>query len=116
MNPTEVALSLPKVDLSEKLDLVPHFQKMGIKTLFDAEKADLSSLSKQNLFVEKLFQKNRIIWDEKGAEAASATGAIVSTRMKPLVEEFKADHPFLFFLIEKEYGLILMAGQINSIN
>lgn len=111
----EVELSLPKVDITEKSDLVPVFQQLGVTSIFNETEADFSELSKEPLFVEKLFQKNRLKWDETGAEAASATGAIVATRMAPKTQKFKADHPFAFFLRDSATGVILMTGTISNV-
>jgi len=56
--------------------------------------------------------------DEKGTEAAAATanaglaGAAAVPMPKPI--EFRADHPFLFFLRDDETGLVLFMGRVTN--
>ena len=50
----------------------------------------------------------------EGTEAAAATGGVMRTTSLvtgPLAE-FKADHPFLFFIQDTKHGRILFAGRV----
>jgi len=52
--------------------------------------------------------------DEKGTEAAAAT-AVVAARggaSPPRSVEFRADHPFLFLIIDNGSGEILFLGRV----
>jgi serpin B len=52
--------------------------------------------------------------DEKGTEAAAATAAVMARAAAALAPpaEFKADHPFLFFIRDNASGMILFMGRV----
>ena len=52
--------------------------------------------------------------DEKGTEAAAATGIeiVVSGSRKSPPPIFRADHPFFFVLRDKRSGAVLFMGRI----
>ena len=49
--------------------------------------------------------KVKIIVDEKGTEAAAATGMIAMMRLAPMPVMVYADHPFLFFIRHNDQTL-----------
>src|SRR5438093_661901 len=56
--------------------------------------------------------------DEKGTEAAAATAVVMAPAgaampSKPPIE-FRADHPFLFFLRDVRSGTILFMGRVSD--
>jgi len=58
--------------------------------------------------------KTWVAVDELGTEAAASTGVTMSTTSLPMgpVAEFKADHPFLFFIRDNASGMILFMGRV----
>ena len=56
--------------------------------------------------------------DEKGTEAAAATAVVAvvppSASFAPPPVEFRADHPFLFFLQDKKTGSVLFMGRVMN--
>jgi len=56
--------------------------------------------------------------NEEGTEAAAATAVVMnkggggSPAPKPI--EFKADHPFIFFIQHKNTGQILFMGKVEN--
>nr|CAH7732829.1 unnamed protein product [Callosobruchus chinensis] len=106
----KVHINIPKFSTEISLDLV------GIKTLFSSS-ADLTGISpKKGLSVSSLQQKVIINVTEKGVEAASATYGIMNKMLPSVevpeeIEDFIADHPFLFVLREKENDMIIFIGQ-----
>lgn len=52
--------------------------------------------------------------DEEGTEAAAATAITMTTTSVPVPPSITlaVDHPFLFFIRDRETGLILMMGKV----
>ena len=69
---------------------------------------------KRDLFISAVIHKAFVKVDEKGTEAAAATGitmraTAVFRPQQP--EEFKADHPFIYLLRDTRSGAILFLGR-----
>jgi len=51
--------------------------------------------------------------NEKGTEAAAATGVMIGTRgLPPPTPEFRADHPFIFLIRHNSTKSILFMGRV----
>ncbi|WP_437965607.1 serpin family protein [Sorangium sp. So ce260] len=108
-----------EIDASEPLALSEHLIGLGMKLAFDPLRADFTGMASPTglagrLFVDEVFHKVFVKVDEKGTEAAAASAvtvrAISSSTMPP--PEFRADHPFLFFLRDLRSGMILFMGRV----
>jgi len=115
--PRLVALSLPRFEIDgPPIGLIPHLQRLGMTRAFSSQQAELGKVSMEpGLFVQFVLHKARIRVDEKGTEAAAATGwagagGIEPEPPKPIV--FRADHPFLFVLRDRRTGAILFLGRL----
>jgi serpin B len=119
---SRVAVSLPRFQLEpETMPLGTDLMALGMPLAFDKEKADFSAMAKpadprERLYIAKVFHKAFVKVDEKGTEAAAATAVVMAAGgaapSKPL--EFKADHPFLFFIVEKTSGIVLFMGRVSD--
>ncbi|XP_047986728.1 antichymotrypsin-2-like isoform X3 [Leguminivora glycinivorella] len=102
MREVEVNVHLPKFKIESTINLKNVLQKMGVTNLFDASKARLDNLLKNEngLFVSDAIQKAFIEVNEEGAEAAAANEFSVNRVMvlKERFYYFTADRPFLFLL------------------
>ncbi|XP_063361057.1 alaserpin-like isoform X3 [Cydia amplana] len=103
MREVEVNVYLPKFKIETTIDLKKVLQKIGVTNLFDASKARLDNLLKNEsgLFVSDAIQKAFIEINEEGAEAAAANAFVAvatSLVINPRIYEIHADHPFLFIL------------------
>ncbi|XP_026581438.1 plasminogen activator inhibitor 2-like [Pseudonaja textilis] len=99
MFPREINLSLPKFKLEEEYNLKPVLRSMGMTDAFDEGKADFSGMSTNNdLVLSEVVHKSLIEVNEEGTEAAAATGVIIVFKSAQRPLEFKADHPFIFFI------------------
>ena len=113
MGSIKTAVSLPRFKLEDSFSLGDALSALGMSDLFNAATADLSGIDgKGQLFVSKVVHKAFINVDEEGSEAAAATGVIMMLRSLPRIMEFKADHPFLFMIREKNTGSILFLGRM----
>lgn len=111
----KVKLWLPKFELKWKSGLNGPLAEMGMADAFDRGKADFSGITDaESLFISKVVHEAYVKVDERGTEAAAATGiAVAATRAvmdKPV--EFRADHPFLYLIRDRETGAILFLGRV----
>lgn len=107
-----IDLHLPKFKLEEKYELKSLFSRLGMRKAFtpDAEFYGLGALE-QEIFIDEVIHQAYIEVDEKGTEAAAATGVTMrTTAIEPDPIVFKADRPFFFFIRDKETNLILFCG------
>ncbi len=112
---------LPKFKFDKTYNqMVNVLKAMGIKQAFTSN-ADFSKMtSLNNLYISSVIHKAHIDVDEKGTKAAAATAiGIVATAApgnwkEPPRYEFRADHPFLFMIIQKSTNAILFMGRVDN--
>jgi len=115
MHNQEVNIWLPRFKLEETLELNKALDKLGIVDLFVEGGADLSGMDgTKELYVSKVLHKAFIEVNEEGSEAAAATAVVVMTRMAVISKsfDFRADHPFLFFIRHNATNAILFVGRL----
>jgi serpin B len=83
---------------------------MGMPTAFTGA-ADFSGISDGGLFISQVIHQAYVDVNEEGTEAAAATG-VVMLGSAPMLEEFVADHPFVFVIRDRGTGLILFMGRV----
>jgi serine protease inhibitor len=107
----DLMLTLPRFELEYhaiELDQVLHQLGMGIAY---SGAADFTPLSAANPFLSTVQHKTYIKVDEKGTEAAAATGAAMQESAPP---EFRVDRPFLFTISDTQTGAILFLGRVTN--
>ncbi len=119
--PTRVHVSLPKfeVDPPGSLALGEVLAGLGMADAFSPAQADFTAIAnppdpRDRLFLSEVFHKAFVKVDEKGTEAAAATAAVMARAAAAMAPpaEFKADHPFLFFIRDNATGMILFMGRV----
>jgi serpin B len=114
---TKVAVSLPKFKMTSSFQLADVLAKMGMPTLFQPGKADLSGIvATKDLFISRVIHKAYVDVNEQGTEAAAAT-AVIGVRMAakgPAMPVFRADHPFVFAIRDNKTGSILFLGRVEN--
>ena len=117
-HPEEVELSLPKFKVDQKQSLVEVFQRLGATLPFDPEKADFSGIDGTTLLaISEIIHSAVVETDERGSEAAAATAVVISKKPLRIKKEpivFRADHPFLFFILEESTGGVLFMGRVAA--
>ncbi|XP_042670868.1 protein Z-dependent protease inhibitor [Centrocercus urophasianus] len=110
MKSRNMDISFPKFKLEQKYKMKKWLYALGIKNLF-ARTADLSHLTDQKyITVSQVVQKAVIEVDEKGTEAAAATGSeIIAFSAPPVI---KVDRPFLFMIFEETFKTLLFIGRV----
>lgn len=115
MQPREVDVHMPKFKYRQSFDLLAALSKMGIKRAFSPE-ADLSAISDEKpLFLDFATHQAVVDVNEEGTEAAAVTvtggfgGGPVKQKRPPV---FRANHPFIFYILDKRTGCILFMGRL----
>ena len=113
----EVDLSLPKFSFTKDVGMDTILHSLGMIDAFNPAVADFSGIDgDRDLYISAVFHKAFIAVDEHGTEAAAATAiSIASTSVPPPPLVVTIDHPFIFFIREKQTGLILFMGKVVSL-
>ncbi|MCK8519615.1 serpin family protein [Methanoculleus sp. 7T] len=108
-----VMVFFPKFTLDAEYSLRGTLSAMGMPTAF-TDDADLSGMDgTRGLFISNVVHKAFVDVNEEGTEAAAATGVVIAEGVQPeLAPVFRADHPFVFLIVEKDTGTILFMGRV----
>ncbi|WP_135612043.1 serpin family protein [Methanococcoides sp. AM1] len=110
-----VEVSIPKFTYNTEAELKSPLIEMGVVDAFFHETANFSGItSNGNLAISEIYHQAFVDVHEKGTEAAAATGAVMEDEGMENTLEFKANHPFLFFIEDKRTGCILFMGKVES--
>lgn len=116
---TKMVVFLPKFKLETRYDLSENLKAMGMPTAF-ASGADFSGMDgTKSLFIDMVIHKAFIEVNEEGTEAGAASIVYLSRSgidNSPVLPVFRADHPFLFLIKDKETGTILFIGRVVNPN
>jgi serpin B len=112
-----VVLSLPKFKFTASASLGPALQGFGASDAFTPGLADFSGMNgNRELSISGVVHKAFVAVDEKGTEAAAATGVVVGVTSVPVSPpdeiRFTADRPFLFVIRDRETGLVIFVGKV----
>ncbi|MFZ1735950.1 MAG: serpin family protein [Candidatus Moraniibacteriota bacterium] len=112
-----VDVFMPKFTFDIKYSLKEILMRMGMPLAFTWPGADFSGMDgTKNLYIGDVVHQVSIDIDENGAEAVAATGVAVvaGSAMPQQVPTFRADHPFIFAIQDKENGSILFLGRVSN--
>lgn len=108
-------LWLPKFTIETEYDLKQVLIEAGVEHLFDECHSDLSRITgRRDLVLSQAVHKAVIEVNEEGTEAAAATAMMLmrcSIPIEPPRFEFKADHPFVFFVIDRQSEVVHFSGR-----
>nr|XP_015838238.1 PREDICTED: leukocyte elastase inhibitor isoform X1 [Tribolium castaneum] len=114
--PETVNIWLPKFRMDSTFNIDKILQQLGVKDAFDETKAQFSGTVScadcHSPYIGKVTQKTYLQINERGVEAAA--GQVVHVRV-PLSggrKQFKADHPFLFYIKIKE--VVVFIGRVSA--
>jgi len=109
-----VDVYLPRFKFETKYFLKENLKSMGMPLAF-SDDADLSGMDgTQMLKIAQVIHQAFVEVNEEGTEAAAATAVIVvfKSAMPAMPTIFRADHPFMFIIQERETGNILFMGRV----
>src|SRR3972149_5587326 len=108
------SISLPKFEFDTKYFMKDVLSALGMPTAF-SDNADFSGMTGQrDLFISFVIHQAYVKVDEKGTEAAAATAVVMRDTSAGPRNAFRADHPFVFIIQEKETGNILFIGRVTD--
>jgi serpin B len=113
----DVAIPRFKIDPAGATELSKPLGALGMHDAFDSSRADFTGMAAGGgLFISGVFHKAFVQVDEKGTEAAAATAVVMSESAAhpPSTARFNADHPFLYFIVDRTSGLVLFMGRVAA--
>jgi serpin B len=109
------AVYLPKFEFDTKYFMKDTLSALGMPMAFTWPGADFSGMDgSNNLYISEVIHQAYVKVDEKGTEAAAATAVIGKFGTAMPRNVFRADHPFIFIIQEKETGNILFMGRVTD--
>lgn len=111
-----IGLALPKFNFNASPDMGGNLISLGMADAFNPAKADFSGMTgNRDLSISGVVHKAFITVDEKGTEAAAATGVVIGiTAVMPPPVRLTFDHPFLFMIRDRQTGLIIFMGKVMN--
>ncbi|MBN1334469.1 MAG: serpin family protein [Deltaproteobacteria bacterium] len=114
----EVDVAFPSFQMDWTLPLVDTLLEMGVTDAFDPGLADFTDIAdpvEGNIFIQTAVHKAFVRVDEKGTEAAAATGIVMDLESaEPERPIFEADHPFVYFIRDNLTTSILFLGRMED--
>jgi len=113
-NNPEVIVYFPKFELSWKMEMLKTIENMGLNNT----NPDYSKICDWELEISKVIHKAFIKIDEKETEAAAATAVVMGFKSaslkppKPQPKIFKADHSFMYLIVDENANQILFIGKM----
>jgi serpin B len=111
----QVTVSLPRFEIKLREELSSALQRAGMIAAFGPQ-ADFSGITtREELFLNLVLHQTWVKVEERGTEATAATAGEIRTTAAPVKREpvvFRADHPFLFLIRDRQTGLILFWGRL----
>ena len=111
----DVIVYLPRFKLKDRFNAASTLSKMGMVDAFGG-RADFSGMTgSKGLRIGKVVHQSFIEVNEEGSEAAAATAVVMGESGGlggPPV--FRADRPFLFYILHKESKSVLFFGKFSK--
>ncbi|RZQ60337.1 serpin family protein [Amycolatopsis suaedae] len=111
---TQISLTMPKLRLDERADLVDALGTLGVRTVFGPG-ADLGNLSPDPRLVVSDVQHQAVLrLDENGLEGAAATAAMIRmVAFIPDEAEVRVDRPFLLLVRHAPTGALYFLARVS---
>jgi serpin B len=113
LDSTRLVVTIPRFAMTSTFSLGETLAAMGMPSAFDPRSADFSGMTgNRELFIDRVVHKAFVEVNEKGTEAAAATG--VGMRTVSMPPSFTADHPFVFVIRDNLTGSVLFVGRVAN--
>jgi serine protease inhibitor len=120
MDPVEVNIMLPKFKFDYTSQLKAPIESLGIQNIFTNDASlpafALGAAVEDGLNVSNILQKAGISLDEESntETEVKSRGKLADRLMRNDAKDFKADHPFLFFIEDETVGTLLFVGKVTN--
>jgi serpin B len=116
LKPNRVKVSLPRFTSTVEAELTDVLSQLGMPIEYRADEEVGGMTGSRDIVISGGDHKAFIEVEEKGTEAAAATG-VVASRTSAIVPQreidFRADHPFLYLIRDTKSGAILFIGRLS---
>ena len=114
MSGQTVDVKLPRFETDTDIDLKPIMIALGMPDAFDDCKADFPYFCNVPVYIGLMKQVAKIKLDEEGTEASAITVVEVDWKSAPSYPTFRANHPFLYVISERQTGAVFFIGQYTG--
>ena len=118
---TNIKGTIPKFKYSFDMDLKEKLEELGVKDIFNQEKADLSKLVKGKSYIAMALHAANIEFTEYGIKAAAVTvgggagnmgGCTYTEKMKVKNIDLTFDKPYMYIIRDKKTGEVWFTGSV----
>lgn len=115
----ELNIKIPKFKFNYDLHLKQDLEKLGVKSVFDENKANLSNISNKNLYVTDALHKADIEFSEDGIKAAAVTVFTMKENAAAFADEttviyLEFDKPFMFVIRDEKNDEVWFTGTVYN--
>lgn len=110
----KVEVKFPRFKIQNNFEMKDVLISMGMVQAF-SEEADFSKISDLKLIISRVIHSTFCEVNEEGTEAAAVTIIEFDYTSMPVHPIFNANRPFIFFIREKNTGVILFAAKMGSV-
>ena len=113
---------IPMFKMDYELDLMGDLKKMGVKDIFDSNKADLSKMTSEKEYIDPAIHKANIEFSNDGIKASAATalggkgsadGGFNYWFEVPCIKiDLTFDKPYMYLVRDKESGEVWFTGTV----
>ncbi len=117
MHTQRVDIYIPRFKFETKYFMKDTLSEMGMPSAFSMTDADFSGMDRKGLlYIDFVIHQAFVEVNEEGTEAAAATavGMQMMSAMPSQPKIFRADHPFIFMIQDKDNENILFMGRVNN--
>ncbi|KAL1447887.1 hypothetical protein MTO96_044193 [Rhipicephalus appendiculatus] len=116
---TDVVLRLPKFEISQRYNLVPAMEALGLNVVF-GRSADFSRIvDGKRVHISDAVHQPAVEVNEEGTVAAAVTGLSIRPTLAVYIPPppvlFTVDHPFLYYIRDKNSNRIFFVGEVHSL-
>jgi serpin B len=115
LSPWGLRLEMPKFQYESKFQLKETLSRMGMLEAFDPVYADFTGITGvRELYIMEAYHQGFISVDERGTEAAAATGVVIALTGVGTPLSITIDRPFIYLIRDMQTNAILFIGRVMN--